>query len=184
MKYVELEILETKHLILRKFRADDAEGFYERVAGSQEVTKYMLWQPHKTVFETQESLNKILERYQNGQGYTWGIALREDDSIIGRIDLLRFDEAKDSCSFAYMLGKDFWGQGYGTEALKAVFSFAFEKMKIKSIVADHMRENKASGKVMQTVGMKYVKTYLAKYEKAGKLYDADEYVITYNDWNR
>lgn len=182
MKYAMLEQLETSNLILRKFRREDAECFYARVGGSEKVTKYMLWQPHKSLQESKESIEKILSRYEEENGYTWAIALRADDSIIGRIDLLRFDERESNCSFAYMIGDEFWGQGYGTEALKAVLQFAFEKMEMQTVVADHMSVNVASGKVMKKAGMYYVQNHVSKYEKAGKSYDADEYMITYKDW--
>lgn len=182
MKYVEFEQFETENLILRKFRRDDVECYFNRIGSSEDVTKYMLWQPHKSMLESRESIEKILARYEAGNCYSWAIALQEDDSIIGRIDLLRFDETDSSCSFAYMLGKEFWGQGFGTEALTAVFEFAFEKMEIQTIIADHMSENIASGKVMQKAGMHYVTKHSSKYEKNENIYDADEYKITYADW--
>jgi RimJ/RimL family protein N-acetyltransferase len=83
-----------------------------------------------------------------------------------------------------MLGQDFWGQGYGTEAVKAVFEFLFEEMDIQRIEADHMVENPASGAVMRKAGM--VKTGLetAKYEKNGVLHDAVCYAITKEQWAR
>lgn len=184
MKYAEFEQIETESLLLRKFRKDDAESFFQRVGGSEQVTRYMLWQPHKSVLESQESIEKILSRYDGENGYTWAIALREDDSIIGRVDLLRFDEEGSSCSFAYMIGEKFWGKGFGTETLRAIFVFAFGKLDIHKIVADHMSENVASGKVMQKAGMHYVGKQLAKYEKNGKVYDADEYEIMLEDWQQ
>ncbi len=184
MRFVEFAHLETKNLILRKFRSDDAETFYKRVAGNANVTKYMLFELHESVGESQKSIEKILERYQTGNAYTWAIALREDDSVIGRIDLLRFDEKESSCSFAYMIGDEFWGQGFGTEALSAVLRFAFEMLEIQEVVADHMSENVASGAVMRKVGMSYVDTRKAKYEKAGKIHDADEYIISSEDWRK
>ena len=162
----------------------DVDYYYKRLGGSEEVTRYMLWQPHKSKHESQESIDKVLSKYKEHTFYCWGIALLEDDSIIGRIDLLRFDKQTNSCSFAYMLGKEFWNCGFGTEALKAVFSFAFEKLQLTYIVADHMSENVASGKVMQKAGMHYVRKHASKYEKCGKYYDADEYIITYNDWKQ
>ena len=184
MKYAELEELNTRNLRLRKLRASDVECYYKRIGSSEEVTKYMLWQPHISLQESRESIEKVLMRYRDGNTYTWGIALAEDDSIIGRIDLLRFDEEQSSCSFAYMLGKEFWGCGFGTESLKAVFAFAFEKMEIQRIVADHMSDNIASGKVMQKAGMHYVRKQVSKYEKCGMYYDADEYMITIDDWKQ
>lgn len=182
MKYTMFEQLETQNLILRRFRREDAECFFARVGGNEKVSRYMLWQPHKSLQESKESIEKILSRYEGDNAYTWGIALRSDDSIIGRIDLLRFDEKESSCSFAYMIGDEFWGQGFGTEALKAVLQFAFEKMEMQTVIADHMSENVASGIVMKKAGMHYVQNHVSKYEKDGKCYDADEYMITYKDW--
>ena len=182
MRFAEFEELSTSNLILRRFRYDDTEDFYARVGGNEKVTEYMLWEPHNSVEKTKASIEKVLQRYETGKAYTWAIALKENDSVIGRIDLLRFDEDTESCSFAYMLGEEFWGRGFGTEALAAVMEFAFEKMQIQLVVADHMCENGASGAVMRKVGMTYVKTYKAKYEKSGKVYDADEYKITCDEW--
>ena len=182
MRFVEFEELSTSNLILRRFRLGDTEDFYARVGGNETVARYMLWEPHKSVEETKESIEKVLQRYEVGSAYTWAIALKEDDSIIGRIDLLRFDDVTESCSFAYMIGDAYWGRGFGTESLSAVLGFAFEKMQMKSVVADHMCENGASGAVMGKAGMTYVQTHKGKYEKSGNIYDADEYKITCDEW--
>lgn len=184
MKYTAFEELKTPRLLLRRFRAEDAQDYFTRLGSSEEVTRYMLWQPHKSLQESRESIERILGKYQSGDCYCWAIALAEDNTMIGRIDLLRLDPETGSCSFAYMLGKHFWNQGFGTEALRAVFSFAFEKMNMERITADHMCVNPASGKVMQKAGMVYTGTCKAKYEKCGTLYDADEYRITQESWNR
>ena len=184
MNYTEFEQIKTSRLILRKLRSTDVACYYKRLGSSEDVTKYMLWEPHKSLQESQKSVEKVLEKYREDVCYCWGIALLEDDSIIGRIDLLRFDEQNNSCSFAYMLGKEFWNHGFGTEALKAVFSFAFEKLQIRFIVADHMRANVASGRVMQKAGMHYIGTHTSKYKKCMEYYDADEYMITCDEWKQ
>lgn len=183
MKYEKFEEIKTQRLILRKINYDDAECYYKRLSSNEDVARYMLWMPHQSQQQTHASIEKVIFKYESGACYTWGIALQDDNSIIGRIDLLRIDEEKASCSFAYMLGKEFWGLGYGTEALKAVFNFAFEKLEIKSIIADHISENIASGKAMQKAGMELVGSYASKYEKCGKSYDVDEYMITFDQWD-
>lgn len=183
MRYAAFETLETSNLMLRKFRLSDVDDFYRRVAGNNNVTKYMLFESHQSTEETKWSIEKILSRYKDVDCYTWAIALREDDSIIGRIDLLRLNETESSCSFAYMIGDSFWGQGYGTETLSAILKYAFEKLQMQVVIADHMSENTASGAVMKKAGMRYVQTHVAKYKKTGNVYDADEYRICYRDWN-
>lgn len=178
MRFPDISALETSRLQLRKLTLDDAEDYHRHLFGSEAVSRYMLWSPHRDVSESVASIRKVLRRYEEGRCYRWGITLKATEELIGIIDLLRFDEEADSCSFAYMLGQAYWGRGYGTEALKAVFDFAFTKMEIRSITADHMAENPASGRVMEKAGMTRTRFLPEKYQKNGKTYDAIEYTIT------
>lgn len=182
MQFPDFAELRTPRLMLRKLTAEDVPMYYQRLGSSEAVTKWMLFDPHRGLSESVASIQKALNRYAAGRCYRWGIALREEDSLIGVIELLRFDEETESCSFAYMLGQDYWGKGYGTEALKATLGFAFEKMQVKEVVADHFSANPASGAAMRKAGMTYVRTLPGKYEKHGVLYDAEEYRITREQW--
>lgn len=184
MKYAAFSPLQTPRLRLRKLKSEDAAPFYSRLGGNEAVTEHMLWSPHKDIAESETSIRKALQRYETGKYYRWAITLAEEDSIVGIIDLLGFDEDSDTCSFAYMLGRDYWGKGYGTEALNAVFRFAFTELKVAAIHADHFAENPASGAVMRKAGMTYLGTIPGKYEKSGVLHDAPQYRITRRDWFR
>ena len=182
MRYPEFQELETERLLLRRIGMEDIQEYYERLFGDGDVCKYLLFDPHQDIGESLQSIEKTLERYETGRCYRWGIALKEDNSLIGVIELLRFDEETGSCSFAYMLGEDFWGKGYGTEALRASFVFAFTQMQVREIIADHFACNGASGAVMRKAGMTHRRTLPSKYEKNGILYDAEEYGITREQW--
>lgn len=182
MKFPEIKELYTKDLLLRKVRREDTPLYFERIGSREAVTRYMLFNPHRDISESVASMEKALLRYETGKCYRWAIALKADDSIIGIIELLRFDEATDSCSFAYMIGDEFWGRGYGTQALEAVLGFAFTQMNLSYLEVDHMAENAASGAVMRKVGMVYIRTDKEKYEKNGIVYDAPVYRLTREEW--
>jgi len=184
MKYAAFRQLETPRLLLRELCMEDAEAFFSRLGGSPEVTKHMLWVPHRDISETYASIQKALNRYASGTGYRWAITLRHDAALIGIIDLLGFDEHAGNCSFAYMLGKDHWNRGFATEALEAVFRFAFTEMDMETITADHFAENPASGAVMAKVGMRRLETIPEKYEKDGSRHDAVVYRITRAQWQQ
>lgn len=181
MRYPEFRELRTSRLHLRKIGMADLSDYF-RVTGNPEVTKYMLFRTHGDLSQAAASIEKWAARYETGRCYHWGIALAETGELIGVIDLLRFDEAAESGSFAYMLGEAFWGQGYGTEALRAVFDFGFREMGLQKIEADHMAENAASGAVMRKVGMTCQGTSPGKYEKDGTRYDAVAYAIDCGTW--
>jgi ribosomal-protein-alanine N-acetyltransferase len=178
MKFIPFPELITSRLRLRKLTMKDVPVYYERIGSSPEVTKYMLFQPHRDISESVASIEKALGRYREGRCYRFCIALRDTDELIGVIEPLRFNESDSSCSFAYMLAQEFWGQGYGTEALRTVLDFLFCKMGIERVEADHMAENAASGAVMRKAGMVCTGTERAKYEKNGIFHDAVSYVIT------
>lgn len=182
MKYVPFRELCTSRLRLRKLTAGDVNAYYTQLGSSTEVTRYMLFQPHLDISESVVSIEKALKRYETGRCYRFCIALRDTDELIGVIEPLRFDENTAACSFAYMLGKDFWGQGYGTEALTAVLDFLFRDMEMALVAADHMAENAASGAVMRKAGMVCTGLEPGKYEKNGTRYDAVTYAITREQW--
>ncbi|MBR3973131.1 MAG: GNAT family N-acetyltransferase [Oscillospiraceae bacterium] len=176
--------IQTERLVLRKLRLDDVQTYYDRLGSSEVVTKYMLWHPHRDISESEASIRKSLGRYEEGRCYRWGVALKTDDSIIGVMELLRLDEQTNTCSFAYMLAEEWWGQGYGTEALSAALSFAFTNLKVSAVEADHMAENVASGAVMRKAGMVWQRTEAGKYEKNGVLHDASIYRITAENFSK
>jgi len=177
MRYPEIPEIITPRLLLRKLRLADTEAYFLHLGSSEAVTRHMLFNPHRQIGESRASIEKSLSRYARGGCYRWAVTLRENDTLIGVFELLRFDEYDGSCSFAYMLGQDFWNRGYGTEAMKAAFRFAFRELGAEIIRADHMAENPASGAVMRKAGMRFIGIVPEKYEKNGILHDACCYEI-------
>lgn len=56
----------------------------------------------------------------------------------------------DSCAeLAYCIGRNYWGRGIASEALKAVLKFGLTEVNLNRIEAYHAVENLSSGKVMQ-----------------------------------
>ena len=177
MKFAELRDLETERLVLRRMRFDDLYDYYERICCDGNVTRYMKFEPHQDIGETLARLEKTLAEYEEGGRYCWAITIKGEDELIGIFDLLGFDEKDNSCTFAYMLGFDWWGKGYATEAMKAVFRFAFEELEVDLIKGSHFSANAASGAVMRKAGMTHIGTVPGKYEKQGLRHDAEIYEL-------
>ena len=177
MNFVELRELQTERLTLRRLSFDDLYDYYERLGSDGEVSKYMLFEPHQDIGETLALIEEALVRYEEENFYRWGI--ENGDGLIGVIELLHFDEESESCTFTCMLGKQWWGQGYATEAVKEVFRFAKEELGVKKITADHMAPNAASGAVMRKAGMVQVGILPGKYEKHGQRHDAIVYELVF-----
>ena len=177
MRFAKFQELETERLVLRKLQLGDVYEYYERLFGDADVSRYMLFEPHQSIMESLESVQEALKRYEEENFYCWGVELKEEAGLMGLVQLVRFDEQANTCSFVCMLGCNYWNQGYGTEMLKAVFRFAFEDLEVERIQADCMTKNAASARAMKKAGMKLIGTEEAKYEKLGISYDAEVYEI-------
>lgn len=182
MAPIPFRVLETERLILRELTPEDAPDYFAYLFGCPDVAKYMLWSPHKSPEESRKSIEKALERRRDGTACRWAITRREDGQLMGLIDLVRIDREQECCSFVYMLGIPFQGNGYGMEALRAVLAFAFTDLALQTVRADHMAENPASGRVMEKAGMVRTCFHPGKYIKDGTAHDAVEYSITRNRW--
>jgi RimJ/RimL family protein N-acetyltransferase len=55
----------------------------------------------------------------------------------------------------YKIHKDFWGQGYATEAVKELLKFGFESLELHRIEAGCVVENIGSKKALEKAGFLY-----------------------------
>jgi len=98
----------------------------------------------------QERLLPQFEKYQMGR---FSVFLK-DGTYIGWCGLRFFPETGE-VDLGYRFMKQYWGQGYASEAARACLEYGFEKLKLKRILAKSMPENIASLKVIQKMGMTF-----------------------------
>jgi ribosomal-protein-alanine N-acetyltransferase len=146
--------LETDRLILRRLVIEDAQSFFTNWMSDERVTDNLIKGAHKSISESVERVTNIVNEYEDQEFCYWGIELKATGDLIGAIDFYHFDLTTENCEVGFTLGYEWWNQGYGTEALKAVVEFGFRHMNIHKIAAAHNTDNPASGKIMQKVGMK------------------------------
>ncbi|MEI5908230.1 GNAT family N-acetyltransferase [Bacillus spongiae] len=145
--------IETDRLILRKFELSDAQTVFDHWLSDERVSDNRISPAHQTVSETIERVTKIVSEYKSEEFCYWAITLKESGELIGEIDLYDFDQATDNCQVGYSLGFQWWNQGYGTEALRAVLEIGFRHMNLHKISASHNTGNPASGRIMSKAGM-------------------------------
>lgn len=144
--------IETKRLLLRKFTYSDLDGMYHNWCSDESVTPYVTWNVHKNIEETRKLLDSWIKDYDNGS-LKWVVELKEIHEIIGSIDVVKDDKKNKLAEIGYAYGSKYWNKCYATEALKAVIDYLLIDYEI--LVARHIKENIASGKVMQKANMKY-----------------------------
>lgn len=145
----------TDRLLLREFKESDYKNMYKNWASDDRVSKYVLWDTHKSEDVTKERINNWVSKYENPSVYNWAIELKEINEVIGNISVVRGDDNKFSCEIGYCIGSSFWNKGFTTEAFNAVIEFLFKEVGFHRIYAQHDLKNKASGEVMKKCNMKH-----------------------------
>ena len=182
MKAIGTKMLQTERLILRRFVESDAEAMFQNWASSAENLTYVTWNPHPDVEVTRNSIRNWVSSYINPNYYKWAICLKENpEQVIGDISIVEIHEEDSSCEIGYVLGKNYWGLGMMTEALKAVLDFCFTQAGFQEVKARYASLNPASGRVMEKAGMSYLKTITNGVERKGYLADLIYYQISRED---
>ena len=175
------QTIQTQRLVLRKITSDDLEMIYNFMR-DPELTKYEDWIPHESVDYTRGFISWLTGDYQTEQTYCWGI--QSGGEIVGLAMVAGANE--HSGSIAYYIKKNLWSNGYATEAVNAILDFMFVEVGVDRITAKHAIENKASGKVLKKVGMRYrghVKEF-EYYTSKSQWQDCDFYAITREQYIR
>ena len=167
-------VFQTERLIFRRLTMDDLDDL-ARLYADPEVRRYFP-EGTQTRAETAEELEWIIDVYYGRYGYgLWATIDRETGAFIGRCGLLPWkitqgedggpgldgpDEFPDAdtrveVEVAYLLAKEVWGKGLGTEAARAIADHAFDRMGLTRLICLFEPENVASRTVAERVGFTY-----------------------------
>lgn len=147
--------LETERLILRRFEESDTETAFHVWTSDPKVTKYLSWEHHKSISQTQALGQTWLKKYDDPQWYHWVIVPKEIDFPIGTITAVNVDNDRAAIEVGCCIGSEYWGLGYITEAFAAVIEFFFEEVRADRIEAKYAPDNIASGRVMEKCGLTF-----------------------------
>lgn len=174
--YKDLPILETERLRLRKFTIDDASDMFE-YSSEPDVSRYVPWETHRSIEDTNDFLKYILNQYNLGKLAPWAIEYKQQNKVIGTIDFVAWLTTHYRAEIGFILSKKYWGKGLVVEAATKVIEFGFENMELNKIEAPCMVENVQSQRVLQKLGMRLEGILKEKYFIKGKFWDLATYSI-------
>lgn len=174
--FKDLPTLETERLTLRKFTIDDRQDMFD-YSSEPDVSRFVPWETHKTIEDTNDFLSYILNQYSQGKLSPWAIEYKENKKVIGTIDYVAWSPSHHRAEIGFILSKDYWGKGLIVEAASKVIKFGFNNMELNRIEAPCMVENVQSQRVLQKLGMKLEGISKEKYFIKGKFRDMATYSI-------
>jgi 8-oxo-dGTP diphosphatase len=149
--------IETSRLRLRPLRDDDLADLVILI-DDWEVARWVASLPHPyTEADGREWIALVRRDHATGRPRRFAIASKETDRLIGGVGLdgSAGDDA-DEPSLGYWLGRPYWGNGYGREAVAAIIDYGFRTLGLETIRAYTDPSNAASQKVLLHCGLKNV----------------------------
>jgi ribosomal-protein-alanine N-acetyltransferase len=144
--------LTTARLTLRPFTVQDADALHH-ILQEEGVLRYFPRPEPPPREKVDQFIADQLRRWERDGFGLWAAELRAMQGFIGWVGLQNLP-ATDEVEVGYLLGKAHWGQGLATEGALASLSYGFETLGLQQIVAIVHRENLASQRVAQKLGMR------------------------------
>lgn len=169
-----LPTLTTNRLLLRPFQLSDASDV-QRLAGDRDVASTTLRIPHPYKDGmAEEWIGTHADKFTKGEAVSLAMTLRDAGMLVGAVGLEICKEHSRS-ELGYWIGTPYWGQGYATEAAKALVEHGFQIIGLNRIYAHHIVRNPASGRVMLKIGMRHEGTLRQHTKKWDAFEDVEVY---------
>jgi RimJ/RimL family protein N-acetyltransferase len=148
-------------IAVREMREDDNATLDELYAHPEVAEE--IWTPGKG--------DSYVPEFRKSMKFNYNFTIMVDGKIAGGIYLEDPSRCRSSYSVGFALGREFWGQGICTEALKQVAKFAFDELKIHKLFGDNDSDRPASGRVFEKVGFKQEGIFREHVFKEGRYID-------------
>jgi RimJ/RimL family protein N-acetyltransferase len=147
--------LATERLRLRPFNRGDVDAVFA-YRSLPEVARYLFDEPmsHEECAEAVRLRAGQIAFTAEGDKILLAVERKQDARLIGEVSLIWRSVADEQAEIGYILHPDVHGQGYATEAARALLAFAFAQVGLHRVYARCDARNVASARVMARLGMR------------------------------
>ena len=167
-------VLKTDRLVLRAPRTDDASVMV-RLLADRRIAINTARIPHPYAIDDAEQFIASVNRL-DGEA-TFVITL--DGTPIG---VCGVEPREGGPEIGYWIGVSYWGQGYGTEAARALIDYAFGELQHETLQAGARVSNPASRRVLEKCGFQWTGVRLARVRAINSAAPADRFRLDRRLW--
>jgi ribosomal-protein-alanine N-acetyltransferase len=146
---------QTERLLLRPFRESDIPYAHAWFSDA-DVMRYI---PSGLDTTLEMSARRVLGyiQHQRQHGFSkWMVIERASGTPIGDSGILHIPGTED-IELGYRFAKQHWGHGYATEVAAGWLEYAFQTLMLPRFIAFAHPENTASIRVLEKIGMRYLR---------------------------
>ena len=146
-----MEVLVGSKFSLIPFKEEHISDTYIGWLNNPEVNRFL---EVRFVHQTRETvLAYVRSFYGDLEKYMWGIYPNSTSDLIGTITLYDINRHHGRGVIGLMIGeKEYWGKGCGTEAIKLVVDYAFQRLNLHKVWAGVVAVNQGSVEAFQKAG--------------------------------
>jgi RimJ/RimL family protein N-acetyltransferase len=168
-------VLETERLVLRMPTLADVKAIAS-LANDRRIAQNTSRLPHPYTVRDAETFIQFVEQ----QPHATSFAITCGGDFMGTIGVMlgrgEFPE------IGYWLGLPYWGQGYATEAARAIIDYAFEEFDCTEIRAGARVVNTGSRRVLEKCGFQWTNVQLLKVLSLGGSVPVDRFRLDRGVW--
>ena len=181
MNWDTLPTINTARMRLRWMTESDVDALF-RIFSHPEVMRYWGAPALANREAAAGFLAEIQENFRRRTSMKWGIAELERDQVIGTVTLFNLNLDNRRAEVGYGLDRAFWRQGYITEALEALLSYAFDVLQLHRLEADVDPRNAGSIRTLEKLGFQREGYLRERWHVNGEIQDALFYGLLQPEW--
>lgn len=148
--------INTERLFLTPVRAGDA-GYFFTTWNDREFRRFLFDDKYVSTEMVAGQIERSRSCFAKYGFGLWKLQLSGSQTAIGFCGLRPAPDLPGETGLLYGIEREYWGRGFAREAAAAVLGYGFEKLRIDKIVALANPENTASWKILERLGMKFVR---------------------------
>lgn len=175
---------DTKRLSFRYVTMADADAL-DALNRAPGVLKYLDRNPQPIEYLLTKAIPGRIRMASDFPGHgLWMAHLKETGEFVGGFGLKPDHPNAGETEIGYRLFPKYWGQGLASEGSAELLRYSLEELKAKRLVAIAMAVNIPSRKVMERIGLKYVRTFHEEFDDPlpGTEEGEVEYALTREEW--
>ena len=126
---------------------------YQRNSVDEDNRKFVPDEVCETLEDAERTLKWLIKAGRTPDGPFVYPVITKDSKNIGYVQACPIEEGFE---IGYHIAKEYTGNGYATEAVRAFLPFIMKKLQIDSIYGIVLEENKASHRVLEKCGFKMI----------------------------
>ena len=168
-------ILETERLMLRRPTLADVKAI-ARLANDRRIAENTRRLPHP--YSQEHAIEFVRAVASDDRATVFLIESNHAPIGVVGIDWRQ----PDAPGLGYWLGVEHWGQGFGTEAARAVLVFPFEEFEVEHLISGARVTNPSSRNILEKCGFQWSGVELHRFEALGSSTPVDCFRLSRSVW--